>query len=95
MNTRTISWAIGHRQSSNFYRGIGEREAEILKFAADRWDLDCCCDNGTFSLPEQYEDHIENNEVAKMVADCFGRQENEEADEEEGDDYEILPDADD
>lgn len=50
---------------------ILRREAHLLRFAAERWSLPCCADNGLIKAPEGWpEEHW--NEIEVDHIECFG-----------------------
>ena len=69
---------------------ILRRESEMLEFAASRWSIPCCIDNGVFDLPEEFGD-LGIGPIQIQHVECFGDEENE-GDEAitEGDDDELI-----
>ncbi|MGG5811838.1 GmrSD restriction endonuclease domain-containing protein [Falsiroseomonas sp. CW058] len=64
-----------------------QREFELLDFAARRWSLPCCFDNGIISLPADFVD--ENNSVRTITiseTSCVGQSDSEVADDTDSED---------
>ena len=59
---------------------ILKREFEMLTFAATRWGIPCCRDNGIITLDERYRE-IGETEIKVAQANCFGDQFLDEIDE--------------
>ena len=68
---------------------ILRREFEMLKFAAKRWSIPCCVDNGTINLPDEFIE-VSSSMSSIVVAEevCLSHSANPEADEgsEDGED---------
>jgi len=60
-----------------------KRERDLISFALKRWTIECCSDNGTYKLPDEFEDAVDQHEITINFDCCISSEGTEEQDSEE------------